>query len=243
MLNKHRTEWIGWVFLTGIVLLFLELVFFDGDLFISLPLSFGCLYLGKKKYHRAIGKMLFWIGLFSTVVIVLQMMVFKFFILAILAYLLYTFYQSKKNPDYISPVLIESKNRGQEPLIKKNSLFENKLFGGRKTPDHVYEWNDVNIQTGIGDTVIDLSNTILPKGDTFISIRGIAGNVRILVPYDMEVSIHHSVIAGSTSVFNNTDRKIFNSILSFQTPGFNDAEQKIAIITSLLIGDLEVKRI
>ncbi|MDQ7862937.1 LiaF-related protein [Peribacillus frigoritolerans] len=37
------------------------------------------------------------------------------------------------------------------------------MFGHQQTTEHVYEWNSVNVQGGVGDTVIDLSKTILPK--------------------------------------------------------------------------------
>ena len=57
----------------------------------------------------------------------------------------------------------------------------------------MYEWNDVNIQAGIGDTVIDLSYTVLPKGETVIFIRNVMGKVTIMIPYDVEVSVNHSV--------------------------------------------------
>ena len=42
-------------------------------------------------------------------------------------------------------------------MIRTEPLFENIFLGQQKTPNGVYEWNDINIQAGIGDTVIDLS--------------------------------------------------------------------------------------
>ena len=115
---------------------------------------------------------------------ILNMMVFRFFLITILVYVLLLYYQSKKNPDWINPILTEpeesEKECVQERLLKMDYLFQNKWFGRQKTPDTVYEWNDVNIQNGIGDTVIDLSQTILPKGDAVISIRSLVGNIKFL---------------------------------------------------------------
>ena len=64
--------------------------------------------------------------------------------------------------------------------VTSKPLFQNKLFGGQKTPDHEYEWNDINIQTGFGDAVIDLSYTVLPKGESVIFIRNVMGKVTVL---------------------------------------------------------------
>jgi lia operon protein LiaF len=246
-LKKMNTDYISRILLIGIILLFLEISFFNGDLLFSLAITIGLTYFGRKKYHRTIGVLMFWVGLIGTIVTVLNMMVFKFFLLAILTYLVISFFQSKKNPEVIKPTLVEPEEPvnsvEKEPLLKTSYLFENKLFGRQKTPDYIYEWNDVNIQGGIGDTVIDLSNTLLPKGESVISVRSIIGNIRILVPYDIEVSIHHSAIAGRASILGHQDNKVFNHIISYQTAEYAVSGQKLKLITSVITGDIEVKRI
>ncbi|MFD6439979.1 cell wall-active antibiotics response protein LiaF, partial [Peribacillus sp. NPDC060186] len=182
------------------------------------------------------------------IITVLNMFVFRFFLIAILIYLLFLYYQSKKNPDWINPILSneerDQERVSEERLLKTDYLFHNKLFGHQQTAEHVYEWNSVNIQGGVGDTVIDLSRTILPKGDAVISIRNIVGNITVLVPYGIEIRVHHSVIAGRARIFENKpESRVFNQIYSYQTEGFNETDQKVHIITSILVGDLEVKRV
>jgi lia operon protein LiaF len=128
-------------------------------------------------------------------------------------------------------------------MIRTEPLFENIVLGQQKTPTGAYEWNDVNIQAGIGDTIIDLSFTMLPKGETVIFIRNLIGNIQILVPYDIDVSIQHSCIVGSSTVFEVHDSKLFNRVLHLKTPGYETAEHKVKIFTSLVVGNLEVSRI
>lgn len=128
-------------------------------------------------------------------------------------------------------------------LVEKPSLFKNRLFGNQETPSHVYEWNDINILTGIGDTVIDLSLTVLPKGETVIFIRNIIGNVKVFVPYDVDLTLRHSAVVGSAEVFEHEEGRVLNQSLFVQTPGYDDAEQKIKIFTSMMVGNIEVKRI
>lgn len=247
MFKQLKTDYISWILLIGIILLFLEISFFDGGLLFSLAITIGLTYFGRKSYSRKRGRIMFWIGLFATTVTVLNMMVFKFFLLTILVYVIFSLYQSKKNPEVIKPVLMEVGDLQEQPLkehvIKKGHLFQNQLFGRQKTPDYIYEWNDINIQGGIGDTIVDLSNTILPKGEAVISIRSFIGNIQILVPYDIEVSIHHSVAAGRADIFYHQEKLVFNQILSYQTADYQNAGQKVKIITSLITGDIEVKRI
>ena len=130
-----------------------------------------------------------------------------------------------------------------KPMRRTQPLFENMIFGSQRTPGGVYDWNDVNIQTGVGDTTIDLSFTLLPKGESVIFIRNVIGNIRILVPYELEVSIHHSVIAGSTTVFDIEEQRVFNQVLQVKTGGYDEADPKLKIFTSLLVGNLEGTRI
>jgi len=174
------------------------------------------------------------------------MMTFKFFLLALLVHVVIQFIQTKKKPVYIQPVIregAESEMPHEEELLKKKPLFTNRLMGRQQTPEHVYEWNDVNIQAGIGDTVIDLSYTVLPKGEAIIFIRNFVGNVQILVPYEVEVSVHHSTWMGTAKILNAHNAKMINEVLQFQTPDYETAVQKVRIVTSMMVGDLEVKRI
>jgi lia operon protein LiaF len=172
------------------------------------------------------------------------MMTFKFFLLAILLRFFIQYATSKRQPRKISLILTEPKKLlEEETVVQSKPLLENVLFGQQKTPAEVYEWDDINIQAGIGDTMIDLSYTVFPKGETVIFIRNVIGNIHILVPYEMEVSIHHSVIAGSTTIFEFQDTKIFNKVYHLKTFEYEKAEQKVKIFTSLVVGNIEVSRI
>lgn len=228
--------------LFGIVVLLLEVLFFNHGVIFSLLVAIGMIYFGRKKMPRQSGKLLFWLGIIFFVICIFGMMTFKFLLLAILIHFIIQYYQSKKTPQVVQPT-IHKEEIIEEKIIETKPNFENTLFGDRKTPDHVYEWKDINIQSGIGDTTIDLSYTVLPKGETVIFIRKFVGNLQVLIPYDIEVSVHHSSIAGKANVFQYGGDKIFNQSVQYETEGYDKAEQKVKIFTSFIVGDLEVKRV
>ena len=62
MFNKMKTEYMSWIFLIGIVLLLVELLYDRGLLF-SLAFSIGCMLIGKKYFSKVIGKILLVIGI------------------------------------------------------------------------------------------------------------------------------------------------------------------------------------
>lgn len=244
MLKNFKKDYISWMILIGSIILLLEITFFNHGLIFSLCISAAFIYLGRKRKAKGKGQVLFWIGIILFCISIFNMLTFKFIVFAVLLHLFIRFVQSKKNPRRFSPILAEPKRRiEEETVIQCKPLLENKLFGRQKTPQEVYEWNDINIQSGVGDTIIDLSYTVFPKGETVIFIRNLIGNIKILIPYDMEVSIHHSVLAGSTTMFDFHEEKIFNNVFYLKTPGYEKAGQKIKIFTSLMVGNLEVSRI
>lgn len=240
-----KSDFISWGVLFGIVVLLLEVSFFNQGVIFSLLVAMGIIYIGRKRFHKFFGKLCFWFGIALFAVNILSMMSFRLLLIAILVYIIMEYAQSRKESTHIQPIIKEpfGEHKPAETLIRKKPLFENRLFGERKTAQHVYEWNDINIVTAVGNTTIDLSYTVLPKGETVIFIRGILGNLQVSIPYDVEVCVSHSVIAGKTNILQNEGEKMFNQCLQFQTEEYEKAEQKVKIFTSILIGDLEVKRV
>lgn len=244
MFKNTKSDYLSWLVIIGIVILLLEILFFNRGLIFSLFIAGVMMYLGRRKAGKKLGKILFIMGIIFFVLSIVNMMTFKFLLLAILLHFFIQFINTKKHARKIIPEIGPAEPaQSEETLISSEPLFSNILVGQQKTPLGVYEWDDVNIQTGIGDTVIDLSYTMLPKGEAVIFIRNIIGNIHILVPYEMEVSIHHSGVVGSAKVFGNDRDKIFNQVFHLKTPGYETSETKVKIVTSLVAGNLEVSRI
>jgi lia operon protein LiaF len=244
MIRNIKSDYVNWIIIAGFILLLLEVLFFNGGLIVTFLLSIGCIYLGKKWKPRVMGKAFFWIGWIWLIITVLNMMTFRYFLCVVLLYIIVQFFQSQKHPKQIKPIILESKTEtGSDPFIKREKIFENKFFTSQMTPEHVYEWNDVNIQVGIGNTVIDLSDTVLPKGEAIISIRSLIGNVQVLVPYEVEVHVNHSVMAGTVAIFQDQEQRVVNETIVYETAEYVQAEQKVKLITSVIAGNLEVKRV
>ncbi|MCM3585516.1 cell wall-active antibiotics response protein LiaF [Mesobacillus maritimus] len=244
MLNKWSKDSYSWIVLFGILIVLIEITFFNPGLIFSLFVSGVMIYFGRKQFQNTTGKIIFWLGVLTLGSGVIGMVTFRLFLLAILIYFIIQYAQSKKQPEVIRPTIEQPSSKPSgELLIEQSTLFTNKAIGHQKTPHHVYEWDDVNIITGVGDTVIDLSYTVLPKGETVIFIRNIVGNIKVYIPYDTEVSLRHTVLVGSANVLEYQKERSFNQAFAVKTPDYETAEQKVKILTSMMIGDLEVKRV
>ncbi|MYL65296.1 cell wall-active antibiotics response protein [Bacillus hwajinpoensis] len=241
MWKNLNSDTVKGLLIIGVILILLE-VSLNGGLLFLLIVSGVLIYMGRKRLPQTSGKVFLGGGIFFFVTTVMNMVVVKFFLLVLLVYLGFQLYQSKQKPKKIRPVL-EKPEHVKEGLVHQQPIFQNRWVGKQRTHEHVYEWNDVNIQAGFGETVIDLSYTVLPKGESIIMIRNIVGNIQVLVPYELEVSIQHSSMFGSATIFDHEEPGLFNKVLSYKTNGYEEASEKVKLVTSMFAGDLEVKRV
>ncbi|EIT86021.1 cell wall-active antibiotics response protein [Fictibacillus macauensis ZFHKF-1] len=233
----------SWIVLIGSLLLMIDVLFQGGGPLFSFLFFAICIYFGRKG-NRFFGKLLFWFGVIGLVFTLLSLVLVRLLIVILLAYWLVKMYQSKKAPHVITPVF-EGKPSSQQNdfLVKKELLFKNRWFGRQETPSSVYEWNDIVIHCGIGDYKIDLSNTVLPTGESVIMISSLIGHVELLLPYETSLSLQHSVMFGNTTVFEQRESQAFNATFSYETQEYGRSPQRIKVITKMLIGDVEVKRV
>ncbi|WP_407272478.1 cell wall-active antibiotics response protein LiaF [Radiobacillus sp. PE A8.2] len=230
------------LFIITAVLFIYELLFKGPELLILIVLFSAAAYYGRKTYFKTSGKVFFWLGVVLFIITIMNTASFKFLSIAIIIFVVYKWYQSRQEPAVHHPQFMDSE-QPDEKIYHTQPLFKNKWFGSQRTENVAYEWEDINIQTGIGDAIIDLNYTVIPKVPTVIFIRNLVGNVQVHIPYGVEVSVHHSIIFGSHDILGNYENNTVNKSVHFQSADYNASNQKVKIFTSMIIGKLEVKRV
>ncbi|MFD2045104.1 cell wall-active antibiotics response protein LiaF [Ornithinibacillus salinisoli] len=244
MFQRLNTETLNWILIIGVILFIAEIVFFNGGLIISALFSGLFIYFGWKNFVRLWGKILFWIGLISLVLSILNMLAVRFLVIVAIVLFIMNYVKKTQEAEKISPDLITHQEVIVDPMVIKQPLFHHKIFDDQQTDQTAYQWRDINIHGGFGDRIIDLSNTVLPNDTAVVSIRHFVGNVEIYVPYEVEVSIHHSSIFGRAHILGKHHLKIMNESLIYQTEKYDTTSlPRVKIITSIVSGDIEVKRI
>lgn len=241
MFKHFTTKNYNWILIIGVILLLIEFVFSFGGAIIPTIISGFFVYVGWKSFNQLWGKIVFWISLISMIFSILSLMAVRFIIFAAIVIFVMKFYESTKKAEKIAPVLPGTSNH--EPLSRMEPLFDHTFFDDQFTEETPYQWRDVNIHGLMGDRMIDLSNTVIPNDTAVISIRHGLGNIEIQVPYEVEISFHHSTVFGNVTVFHENHDKLFNKSIFYQTAQYDTAATRVKIITSLFSGDIEVKRI
>ena len=240
-LNRSNIDIVHLLLIGTAALLLFELLFIHTGLLIFIAICAFFVYWGKNTYYQTGGKLMFWLGLFFAIISILNTLAFRFILFATLIYFVYKWYQAKQQPTYYKPEFVEEQPEVGE-TVKRKVMFTNKWFGNQETDKSAYEWQDINIQSGLGDIIVDLNYTVIPKSEPVIVIRNVIGNVQIIVPYDVEVSIHHSVLLGSVDIFDYQEANAFNQTLITETTNYANAKQRVKILTSMVVGKIEVKR-
>ncbi|WP_067842285.1 cell wall-active antibiotics response protein LiaF [Amphibacillus sediminis] len=238
MFNQMNKNLLFYIVVAALALFAVEFVFVRSDVWIWLLVWGGVIYLSWRYYYRPQGRIAFWVGCVALAITIMDTMFFRLIIAAIIFVTVLYFYQHKTN---IKPEQKELQF-GDEPIQQEDVLFSNQWFGKQTTGDSPYQWQDINYQTLAGETVINLNKTVLPKGEPIIVMRHLLGSIKIIVPYDVEVSIHHSVMIGSVNFFGYGDDQLTNRTVHYQTANYQTANQRIKIYTSMLAGKIEVKR-
>lgn len=140
---------------------------------------------------------------------------------------------SWKNDEY---VLVRFKEGKESPAkVKKYQWFGD----DRSTQEKIYEWEDINFSKIYGNTVIDLGNTLLPKGENIVLIRQGAGKVKILVPKEVTISLNVHSLMGKLSV-GEDEILLRNESIFWQSEKFQPTSKKIKLAINLLFGEVQV---
>ncbi|MBA4535575.1 cell wall-active antibiotics response protein [Bacillus aquiflavi] len=239
MKNYLNTETIRWLLLIIGIGLVVELTLFTHPL--TIFFAAAAIYLGLKLRPHLWGTILLVVGIFTAAGIVMKLNILKIIIIFLILHFFYQYYwKTKKEPHVIKVETTQPANKAT--MVKKEPFIKNSLFGNKKIGTQVYEMDDINIHTGIGDTIIDLSMTMLPQGESMIVIRGLVGNIKLLVPYDVDVYVNHSVFVGKINIFD-VQEEGFNKNCIYVSKEYSAAARKLKILTSIVVGDIEVRNI
>lgn len=122
-----------------------------------------------------------------------------------------------------------------ENYVQKQSLLESIRFN--KEP---WELKSSSIWSIIGEINLDLSLAMTNEQETTLVFQGIIGDIDILVPDDLGVMIHSTIVLGQSNVGADREAGMMNKLV-WRSPHYDAAEQKVNITISYIIGDLDIK--
>jgi lia operon protein LiaF len=106
------------------------------------------------------------------------------------------------------------------------------------------DWPVTNEETwiGVGDVDLDFTHAIVPAGETTIGVRGFVGDVEVIVPQSVGLSINASGFVTNVKR-GGGEHPVFLGPYRYQTEGYETAERKIKLETSFFVHDLKLRQV
>lgn len=219
--------------LTFILLVFVESFFFGNGSFIHVLLGAGLIYFGVRRRT----KWLFISGFIFILIALFNLWSLRLLIFGAIASILVKLWKGVPTEEIMRPIREFTKET-------PNGIWKNKLFSIQTTPFSSYEWEDVHIQGIFGDIDIDVTDTVLPKGTSLISIRQSIGKIKIELPYEIPVRIHYTTLFGEARLFGVHRKRLINEFLHLKDgyPDHSEHGPELIITIATWAGDVEVVR-
>lgn len=100
----------------------------------------------------------------------------------------------------------------------------------------------MDLWNAAGDYYFDFTKAYIPEEEIPIHISGLAGDIQMLLPEDLDVRIVAKVKAGEIDVIGEVADGINRSVY-FESPGYKEAVQKLDIILDLKAGSIRVNQV
>ncbi|WP_342599744.1 cell wall-active antibiotics response protein LiaF [Psychrobacillus sp. FSL H8-0483] len=232
-MKENQTNKLAFVLICFVFLMFIEATVFGNGNIVLVLLGIGMMYFSLRKQRR----FLFWAGFILLLIAIFSMWSLRLFLIAIMLYALHKLWKNEPISQVIRPF-------GAVYEETPNSIIQNKLFSAQTTPFQAYEWQDIHVQSFYGEFVIDVTETVLPKGTSLISIRQSLGKVVIYVPYEIPVRLHYATILGEANILGRGIQRLWNQSVLLKDGYLEDVNyaSELVISVSTWIGDIEVIR-
>lgn len=144
--------------------------------------------------------------------------------------------------------LVLNRNSGGSAESKKETLTLNeqnvkysKVFGDVKLQVNNQDFNGGSISVMIGEIDLDLAKSNIKEGEQILRLSGVIGEISVLLPKTLKVSVKANVTVGDIKILDTTDDGFLIN-RTFQSEGYETAKKKLYISVSQVIGDIEIRR-
>lgn len=131
--------------------------------------------------------------------------------------------------------LRSKKMHPDESYMQKHKLMESMKWD--KSP---WVLKNMSVWNIIGEVNMDLSLAIPEQKESVVILQGIIGDIDIVVPEDMGVSVQCSLMFGQVDVAREKEAGLLNKV-AWQSPNYETSEQKVKLIVSYIVGDVDIK--
>lgn len=99
---------------------------------------------------------------------------------------------------------------------------------------------DMSVWHAVGEMKFDFSQAIQEEREVTVILQGLIGNLNIIIPEDLGLSVEGSVYVGQLVIAGERREGIGNKLI-WQSSNYNQTEMKVKLIASYLVGEVNIK--
>ncbi|WP_028781971.1 cell wall-active antibiotics response protein LiaF [Thalassobacillus devorans] len=131
---------------------------------------------------------------------------------------------------------------GDQKAAKKKHKKQHMGIGDHQYNADNWKVEPMDLRNVVGDYHFDFTKAFIPEEDTPISVKGWAGDIKMLMPENLEFRMEAFVKAGNISILGKKTDGI-NRTVSYETPGYREATRRLTVAIELKAGDIRVDRV
>ncbi|MDQ0189199.1 cell wall-active antibiotics response protein [Alicyclobacillus cycloheptanicus] len=133
-------------------------------------------------------------------------------------------------------------HRAQANRRTERRYAEWRLIGDVSIGHEPWVLSNVELWNGVGDIRVNLATALVEDGDYHLNVGGWVGDVRILVPEDLDVAIDAEIRVGDLQVFGEKQAGSGRRV-HMEDPGYAASTRRCRIDVSLQIGEVQIVRV
>jgi lia operon protein LiaF len=98
----------------------------------------------------------------------------------------------------------------------------------------------MSIWNVVGEIKLDFGFAIWEEPEVTIILQGVVGDIDVIVPENVGISVMSSVVFGQIEVEREKEAGILNKIM-WQSPNYHTCTNKVKLIVSYIVADIDVK--
>ncbi|MFD1394509.1 cell wall-active antibiotics response protein LiaF [Kroppenstedtia eburnea] len=120
--------------------------------------------------------------------------------------------------------------------------YEYNLFGEINVGKVPFSLENKHYWVGFGSIDLNLTQAIIPNGETLLRANGMFGSINVYLPSQLPTRVNGLCQLGSIDIMGVEDGGIIKQT-SFQSPDFEEAEQRLVLDLSMVCGEIRVVRV
>lgn len=131
---------------------------------------------------------------------------------------------------------IQSKRENlDETFMQKHTVLES--YKRDKEP---WELKNISMRNVAGEISLDLSLALIDQPETTVMMSGVFGDVDVIVPEFIGISVHASALVGQITAGGEKETGLVNKMI-WQSPNYETSDQKVKLVVSYVVGDIDIK--